>query len=263
MKSIKIIKKITWYLLRPKYYLQLIILIYKKISLKFSTKSINENLKWCKENSLTTKEALHKITGNNTYIPISTKYSEIFSNANDKIDKINVRMGGSSNLDLIYYCCEYLNATRVVETGVSYGWSSLSILLSLNKRKDSKLVSTDMPYPGLNSEKFVGIAIPKELKKNWVLFSEADIYSIPKALNSFDSIDVCHYDSDKYYEGRKWAYPKLWASLRKGGIFISDDIENNSAFREFVMKVQRTPIIVRLKNNNKSEGFQYNGILIK
>ena len=49
------------------------------------------------------------------------------------------------------------------------------------------------------------------------------------------SYDLAHYDSDKSYYGRKWAQPLIWQYLRKGGIFISDDIEDNSAFREFVL----------------------------
>ena len=47
-------------------------------------------------------------------------------------------------------------------------------------------------------------------------------------------LDLCHYDSDKTYYGRRWAYPKLWKALRPGGIFVSDDIQDNFAFREFV-----------------------------
>ena len=45
---------------------------------------------------------------------------------------------------------------------------------------------------------------------------------------------LCHYDTDKSYWGRKWAYPKLWGSLKSGGVFISDDIQDNFAFKEFV-----------------------------
>ncbi len=47
-------------------------------------------------------------------------------------------------------------------------------------------------------------------------------------------IDLCHYDSDKSYYGRSYAYPLLWNSLKEGGIFISDDIQDNFAFKDFV-----------------------------
>ena len=47
-------------------------------------------------------------------------------------------------------------------------------------------------------------------------------------------VDLCHYDSDKSYYGRVYGYPLLWDSLKEGGIFISDDIQDNLAFKELV-----------------------------
>ena len=76
-------------------------------------------------------------------------------------------------------------------------------------------------------------------------------------------LDLCHYDSDKYYGGRMWAYPKLWKLLREGGILISDDIENNLAFKDFSKSISKIPLIIKLPNANKSYKFQYIGVLIK
>ena len=50
------------------------------------------------------------------------------------------------------------------------------------------------------------------------------------------SLELVHYDSDKSYHGRKWSQEIIWKSLKKGGIFISDDIEDNAAFMEFTDK---------------------------
>ena len=49
-----------------------------------------------------------------------------------------------------------------------------------------------------------------------------------------NSIELVHYDSDKSYYGRKWSQELIWKSLKVGGVFISDDIEDNTAFMEFV-----------------------------
>ena len=172
-------------------------------------------------------------------------------------------MGGPGNIDLLYHLCEYLQVERVIETGVAYGWSSLSILLSLTKRKNTKLISTDMPYPGLNNSEYVGCVIPDPMKEHWELIPEADKIALPKALTKMKKIDLCHYDSDKYYEGRMWAYPILWKALRNGGILISDDIENNMAFIDFSKTLNKNPIVVQFPNKNKEVGFQYIGVLIK
>ena len=58
-----------------------------------------------------------------------------------------------------------------------------------------------MPYPGLDNN-YVGLVIPKNLKENWMLIQDADINALPEALKIQKENDLCHYDSDKYYEGR-------------------------------------------------------------
>mgnify|MGYP000232089255 CR=1 FL=1 len=69
-------------------------------------------------------------------------------------------------------------------------------------------------------------------------------------------IDLCHYDSDKSYEGRMWAYPKLWEKLKSGGFFVSDDISDNIAFKEFSEKLNLIPTVIKVRN-------QYVGVLVK
>ena len=93
-------------------------------------------------------------------------------------------------------------------------------------------------------------------KKNWELFRLPDLNGIPLVINKVTKVDICHYDSDKSYLGRKWAYPILWNSLKKNGIFISDDISDNNAFLEFVVQINKKPSIIKYKN-------QYLGLIVK
>lgn len=53
-----------------------------------------------------------------------------------------------------------------------------------------------------------------------------------------------------------WAYRRLWDALRTGGYFISDDIGDNVAFRDFAKSVGVEPIIVRSDDKHV-------GILVK
>ena len=120
---------------------------------------------------------------------------------------------------------------------MAYGWSSLSILKALSQNGVGKLYSIDMPYPRKNNENDVGIVVPEYLKKNWTLIRKPDNPGILEALNKIDEkIDLCHYDSDKSWWGRHYAYPILWKSLNSKGLFISDDIQDNLYFSEFVKK---------------------------
>jgi predicted O-methyltransferase YrrM len=152
-----------------------------------------------------------------------------------RVDACPLKLGGAGDLRLLYFSCEALEARRALETGVAYGWSSLAVLASIAKREPSLLTSVDMPYPKLDNESWVGIAVPEALTTHWRLLRQPDRYGILKAIELHDgALDVCHYDSDKSYYGRKWAYPLLWDALRPGGIFISDDIQDNFAFKELV-----------------------------
>ena len=59
------------------------------------------------------------------------------------------------------------------------------------------------------------------------------------------SIDISHYDSDKSYEGKKWAFPQIWKHLKKDGLLISDDISDNMAFFEFAESVSSKPFVIK------------------
>ena len=165
-------------------------------------------------------------------------------------------MGGESNLDLLFNIVINLKPNNILETGVAYGWSSLAFLLGIKYNNHGNLISIDMPYPTLNNEDYVGYVVAEDLKKNWELLRMPDIEGIPTAIKKIKTFDLCHYDSDKSYYGRKKSYPLLWNSLNKNGIFISDDITDNRAFEEFLVQINRKPFIVKYKN-------QYLGLVKK
>ena len=157
-------------------------------------------------------------------------------------------MGGAGNIDLIYNLCEHIQAKKAVETGVAYGWSSLSILLSLEKRNDALLISTDLPYAKMNNEDFVGCVVPQRLHSKWKLVRDPDRVALETVLSEIGTLDLCHYDSDKSYAGRMFAYPKIWKALRKGGILISDDIQDNIGFKVFCERIKMEPYIISFEN---------------
>lgn len=165
-------------------------------------------------------------------------------------------MGGASHMPLIHALCEQLAATRVIETGVAFGWSSLAVLLSLRNRPAARLYSVDLPYFVRRNDPWMGCVVPVEFRKQWIFYRMADREGLPRAIRAAETADLVHYDSDKSLEGRRWAYPILWAALRSGGVLISDDVGDNHAFREFSTRCGITPHIVQSDN-------KYLGILSK
>ncbi|MCP5115727.1 MAG: class I SAM-dependent methyltransferase, partial [bacterium] len=120
----------------------------------------------------------------------------------------------------------------------------LAILLALQHRDEALLISTDRPYPRFGSEAHVGCVVPEALREKWRIIDRADRQALPRALKLMPEVDLCHYDSDKSYDGRMWASPRLWRALRPGGFFVSDDIEDNQAFRDFAAREGVEPLVV-------------------
>jgi hypothetical protein len=167
--------------------------------------------------------------------------------------------GGSA--DLIYAVCEAIEARSVVETGVAHGFSSLAILLSVTRR-GGHLWSVDMPNPHIRDEGEIGLVIPQPLRNAWTLERSPDSIGLPRVMAKGSPFDFSHYDSDKSYEGRLLSYPRLWASLRDCGIFMSDDIADNTAFRDFAAEIGVDPIVVHAPGSGTS-GARYVGLLRK
>jgi predicted O-methyltransferase YrrM len=260
-----------WFLRRPKMYPEMIRRLGRKIGSIFGLEReqrtsearwrIKEKTRhWCALKAVDTETAILKITGKSPTVKFSEKFKDLIEEQQKLIESIPNRMGGQGNLEIIYQLAEYVRATRAIETGVSYGWSSLTLLLSLNEREGSQLVSTDLPYFSEHSESYVGCVVPDRLKSIWTILPYADREALIDALKILPQIDLCHYDSDKFYQGKMWAYPLLWQALKPGGIFIADDIDDDFAFRDFCEEIDRPPWIVETPFTND---IKYVGILVK
>lgn len=255
---LKKLETLKWYLQQPKGLSLIINLVKRNTIYRSLEKSGDESLEWCSKNALSTKEALQTLFPDKQihFVNVANVFENEFSGAKAKMAATPFKMGGMGNIDLLYNICELTQAAFVAETGVAYGWSSLSILLSISKRAGSKLISTDMPYAKMGNENYVGIVVPENLKPNWILIQESDTSGLPKGFAKVLYLDVVHYDSDKSYLGRKNTYPILYDKLKKGGIFISDDIGDNMAFKHFCDKMNVKPLIVQFNN-------QYVGLFTK
>lgn len=209
---------------------------------------------WAESKAVSQAFAIEKLAGLKMQ-SFETLFPEELKLALQKEKECPIKMGGAGALELIYHACEFTQAKNTVETGVAYGWSSFAALLSLEKRNGT-LYSSDMPYLGQYGDQYVGYIVPEKLKSNWKLFRHADRESLPKIFSEANLMDVVHYDSDKGYEGRTWAYQELYKHLRNGGVFISDDIGDNSAYQDFCAKMNIDSTVV------KFEG-KYVGIFVK
>lgn len=253
------LKEIVWYLKRPNLYPHfrkefMRKLLGRKHSPLNQTKA--EGTAWCEENSVSAAEAMRQLTGEAPSRRFTDEFAERLKTARGVAEACPAKMGGPGDLDMLYQIAEHLQADKVLETGVAYGWSSLALLSSLSNRPAARLVSNDMPYLLRDNDEYVGCVVPDALRDQWTLLRYADRQGVPKALDELGSLDLCHYDSDKGYEGRLWAYDLIWNRLRDGGYLISDDIGDNVAFRDYCQQIGKQPVIF-------FSGNKYVGVLIK
>lgn len=241
---IRVGKTFIAYLKRPDLYPELGRKIIKNIFNRNSAfKGKHKTLAWATSRAVSQEVAIKRLFGRD-FERIESLFPEVMHSAKSKETSCPIRMGGAGALELIYEACEFSKAENVLETGVAYGWSSLAALLSL-KNRSGKLYSSDMPYLGQDGDRYVGCVVEDELKKHWELIRHADRESLPQIFKMQpQKFDVVHYDSDKSYKGRTWAYHTLFDHLRLGGVFISDDIGDNSAFQDFCEKKKIIPTIV-------------------
>lgn len=183
---------------------------------------------------------------------LTERHAAELATATTRVEAVGFPVGGAANLELLYDHVLDLQASRVVETGVAAGWSSLVILLGMQQR-DARLWSTDLPYPYRSSEQdWVGVAVPDHLQDRWELLRGADRDTLPVALEAAGTIDLAHYDSDKTPGGASWAYGLLWEALRPGGVLLADDVGDHLAFRDFARHVGGAPTVIR--DGRKSQG---------
>lgn len=232
------IKTLFWFAQRPNHWAGATALVARKFLPNHDAPDCRGRARaWAAEKAVSVEKALMKIGFDIDGDGFPTLSAEFLNDANERAAQSKIRMGGPGDLTLLYAAVMLFDACCVVETGVAYGWSSLAILAGMEGKEDGRLVSVDMPYPKMNNEKFIGIVVPEHYKAHWELIREPDRNGLKKAIAQFGGvIDLCHYDSDKSWYGRRYAYPLLWNALVPGGVFISDDIQDNMAFAEFVGK---------------------------
>lgn len=211
---------------------------------------------WCQDQALDAEQALDRLGVNAPLLDPRQCFPAEFDAADRRVAEVPMKLGGAGNLSLLYTLCEGFQARRVLETGVAYGWSSLAVLLSLRNRRGARLYSVDLPYLAFQNDRWVGAAVPDDLRCLWKLYRMADREGLPKALKAAGCIDLAHYDSDKSPAGRRFAYGLIWRALRPSGLLVSDDVGDNLAFRDFCISVEVPPIIV-------TQAGKYQGIVVK
>lgn len=139
---------------------------------------------------------------------------------------------------LCYACVRALSPDCVIETGVCYGVTSAFILQALQKNGAGTLRSIDVPPLGSQAQKFVGWAIPNELKHRWRLFLGPSKSYLPKIVEEIENVELFLHDSKHTYQNILRELETIAPKLSRQSVVLADDVEGNRAFLDWVEKVK-------------------------
>jgi hypothetical protein len=161
------------------------------------------------------------------------------------LDDIPYDLGGGGHDVFLYWLTRYARPQVIIETGVAAGWSSSAFLAGIAKNGAGTLFSSDFPYFRLpEPERFIGVLVKEELRRNWILEIESDRVNLPRILDRVDEVDLFHYDSDKMASGREFAISLVRKKLSPTGHIIMDDIRNDDWFRTYVTQHALPHIVI-------------------
>ncbi len=150
--------------------------------------------------------------------------------------QVGFEVDSAGRYELLYFLTRLHRPRTIVETGVAYGYSSFAFLRALERNGDGgRLWSSDFPFFRMaDPERFVGIMVPEELRASWSLRTRGDGANLPEILAEVTNVDLFHYDSDKSARGRQFGCDLVLPHLASDGVFLMDDIQDNSWFKDHV-----------------------------
>jgi hypothetical protein len=153
--------------------------------------------------------------------------------------------GAMMQAPLLYVLARATRPERVVETGVSSGFSARLILEALHRNGTGRLWSIGIPKLALGTmeheaaaemaDRPIGWLVPERLRGQWELRvgpSEELLARVFETETPRASMFI--HDSLHSYERMHAEYVAAWPHLLPGGYLLSHDIHNNRAWPDFL-----------------------------
>lgn len=134
---------------------------------------------------------------------------------------------------LCYALTRAVKPAIVLETGVAYGVTSAFFLKAIEVNGHGRLHSVDLPYLKQGADQ-TGILIPETLKQHWQLHRGVSRRVLPQILPQVGKVDIFIHDSLHTYMNMRREFRLVAPYLKPRSIVMSDDVESNCAFGEWV-----------------------------
>jgi hypothetical protein len=146
---------------------------------------------------------------------------------------------------LLYVIVRVLRPLRIIETGISSGYSARLILEALDRNGGGHLDSIGVdvfamrpessgPGAGLQG-RHVGWLVPDRLKERWSLHIGRSEEVLPGLIvPGRRDLDVFLHDSLHQYPTMHWEYSTAFPALASQGLLASHDVHANAAWGDFL-----------------------------
>jgi predicted O-methyltransferase YrrM len=141
---------------------------------------------------------------------------------------------------LCYVLVRIARPSLIVETGVCYGVTSAFLLQALRVNGSGRLHSIDLPPLGKAGDEFVGRLVPKQLRTDWRLHRGRSVDVLPGLAEELGRVDLFLHDSLHTYRNMRREFEIVTPVLSNQAIVVADDVEGNSAFKEWVSRSRPT-----------------------
>lgn len=159
--------------------------------------------------------------------------------------------GAMMQAPLLYLLVRALRPERIVETGVSSGYSARLILEALARNGAGRLWSIGIEKIAVGARadgadgafraRPVGWLVPEPLRSRWALRIGPSEALLARVLaEEADPLDLFIHDSLHVYERMMAEYTAAYPYLRPGGLLLSHDIHHNPAWPEFLARHRLT-----------------------
>ncbi len=131
----------------------------------------------------------------------------------------------------------------MVETGIARGFTSAVALAAMRDVGHGHLYSIDLPAFEFDGRVGVGEAVPDLLKTDWTIEFGPSRLVLGALFQRVRPVDIFLHDSDHTYPYQLAEYRLAWPHLRRGGVLLSDDVQN-TAFLKFAREVGARPYLL-------------------
>ena len=159
---------------------------------------------------------------------------------------------GKTLAEAVFIGVRHLRPAVVVETVVARGITSRVILEAMESNGHGLLFSIDLPPMNKKWRDEAGIAVPPRLRDRWTFVRGSSRQKLAPVLRrAGPDLPIFVHDSLHTYKNMWWEYAQAWPALSRGGLMISDDVEDNCAFNDFCIAQPGAPALV-VKEEHRS-----------